>query len=835
MRQEALLILTAVLSAAAGAQEREGYRLTASQVAVSTRPQWEAWEAADGVRVVEADGTVRPRLLRRHTNASLTAGEFQYVSEGDTLTGGVYAAGSNPATAALAMDGDPSTYWEPDPEDPVSSWFLEIDLGRLVVAERVVIRFAEEGDGDPFLKFRVTASSGLTSGPVARGWGYFRVGLRTEPNLEGRYFEYIVAAQRPTAPGMEGEPVQLVRVEALDSRGGRGMEVSPADYLVLPPADQGTIDHYRRTTAGRQIRVDEEDYGRLPPAEQGQVRYFRRERPRLAEVEVYALGDNAVRVTRAALEPGVQVTAGAMRMRTYTDGRHATYRTLSEYDERRDENRLEIDLGARYWLDRVRLLSPTQPPPAYQIRVSDGSRNPNGLRVWQIFAERLNREAYQQVEEEFPLQEVRYIDLRRLAWPAGRLENGFLSEVLAFGEGYASEVVLTSPLIKLGRPRLFTEVTWEGQTPGESRVEVRTRSGDELLLVPHYYHARGTEISQTSWERLPESNRRPVEIEELPGADWRPWSEWARQSGEPFRSPSPRRYALVQVRLVTQEPLAAAAIRQLGLHFVPPLVDAVWAEIWPRQGVPPGEERVFTVYVRADFAAGNPGFDRLRLGSTSSEPLEVVWVRAGSDQALQRGTARQLWPGPARLETDEAGAVTVVFPEPVRGGDDLYAIRFRTRLFLSSNLFGVEIARQALPDRVQAAAAGEANALISSQSLAVLSDVVDTPLLGRLEIVPPAFTPNGDGINEAAAIELDVFVIEGARRLTVTVHDLQGRRVRELSLETAHPSGGHRAWWDGRDDGGRLAPPGIYLVRAGFATDGGRGETMAVRPVHVAY
>jgi len=155
---------------------------------------------------------------------------------------------------------------------------------------------------------------------------------------------------------------------------------------------------------------------------------------------------------------------------------------MAEYNEARDENRLEIDLGSRYWLDRVRWLSPAQPPPAYQIRVADGSLNPNGQRVWKIFPERQNEEAYQQVEESFALREVRYIDLRRLPWPAGRRESGFLSELLAFGEGFVSEVLLTSPIIKLVCPRLFTTVTWEGETQIHYRLEFRGFSRGEQPL-----------------------------------------------------------------------------------------------------------------------------------------------------------------------------------------------------------------------------------------------------------------------------------------------------------------------------------------------------------------
>jgi len=829
------IVGTLILANVAASQEGDGYRLNANRVEVSTRLDWETWDVADGAAVIEADGTVRPRFLRRDINASLNADEFRYVSQGDTLTGGVHIAGSNANAASLVMDGDPSTSWEPDPESSVSSWFVEVDLGRVVMAERIVVRFAEEGFGDPFLKFRVMASSGLTSGQWARGWGYFRVGLRTQPNRTERVFEYGVEAQRRMPPGVSGEPVQFVRFEALDSMGPRGAEVRAEEHGELPAADQGAIDYYRRTVAGRQIRVKEADYLRLPPEEQGEVRHYRRERPRLAELEVYALGDNAIRATRPKLDPGIRTSAAEIRMRTYTDGRHTSYQAMAEYNEVRDENRLEIDLGARYWLDRVRWLSPAHPPPAYQIRVADGSLNPNGQRIWRIFPERQNAEAYQHVEESFSLRKVRYIDLRRPPWPAGRREYGYLSEVLAFGEGFASEVVLTSPLIKLGRSRLFTTVTWEGHTQGHSRVEVRTRTGDELLRIPHYYHPRGSETSRRVWERLPADERPPVVVEELPGSDWSPWSESHRQSGERFKSPSPRRYAMVQVRLLSTDSLDGAEIRHLGLHFVPPLVDGAWAEIWPKQGIRPGEEEKFTLYVRPLFAAYNPGFDRLRLASSSTEPIEVLSVRAGSDQALRRGTARQLWPGPAQVETDGAGAATVVLAAPVRGGSDIYAIHFRTRVFLSNTLFSVQLSRQALPGRAQEVAAGEASTLVPSQSLFVLTDVVDTPLLGRLEVVPPVFTPNGDGVNDAAAIELDVYVIEAEREVSVRIHDLHGRRVRELSLQTAHPSGGHRIMWNGCGDGGGLLPPGIYVVKAGFATDAAGQKTTGVRLVHLVY
>jgi hypothetical protein len=53
-------------------------------------------------------------------------------------------------------------------------------------------------------------------------------------------------------------------------------------------------------------------------------------------------------------------------------------------------------------------------------------------------------------------------------------------------------------------------------------------------------------------------------------------------------------------------------------------------------------------------------------------------------------------------------------------------------------------------------------------------------------------------------------VLEGP--IGITIHDVTGRRVRDLGLVPA-TAGVHRVGWDGRDDSGRELPSGIYLVR----------------------
>lgn len=814
------------------AQDSTGYRVFSDRVVVSSAEHWQVWESTPGVRVIAPDGTVRPRLVRASANAVADAGLFRRIeAEEDTVYGGIWAAGSNAESAARAIDGDPDTYWEPGRDDPVEDWYLEVDLGRAVLARRLVVRFA--GEGDPFLKFRLMISDGRQAFGRGRQRQFFRVAQVNRRNKDQREFTFDIEPLRPLPEGVEGEVVQFLRFDALESDGPRGAEVSPEVYAGLDSLDRGAVDYFRRTGAGREIPVAAQTYPLLPEAERGPVRYYRWERPRLAELEVHGLGDNVVALTQSELVEAQDFFSNILR-RQLTDGLHSSSFELRPYDAQRDRNQVDIDLGGKYWLDRVRLLSSFDPPVAYQVRVSDGALDPEGRRIWQNFDERTNPTGFLQLEERFPLQEVRYLEVRRLVLVDETAEYGNLSEVQAYGEGYVSEVTMTSPLIRLGRPRIFSTLAWEGEALPGTHIEVRTRSGDDLLRTEHYFDKFGREITKARWENIRDPvNRGPLVVDEQPGPRWSNWSEIYPESGSPFRSPNPRQMLQVQVTLRSNEALRAASLRRLQLNFTAPLVDQAQAEIWPVREVAPGTAQEFTLYLRPGFAAGDPGFERLRLRSSSSAPLELVSLRAGSDAQLRQGSAAQLWPGPVRAEGGAEGTLDLIFPQTQRQGNQVYALSFRTRLFLNSTTFGAELLNSQRPGVVQVASEGDASALAEAQSLVVVADLRGSPLVGGLALDPPVFTPNGDGINDRAGIGFTVFHLEGAQVLGVEVFTLAGQRVRDLSQERQAPSGEYRLEWDGRDEGGRLAPPGIYLVR--LRVEGQADQRTLVRPVRVVY
>ena len=838
-----LLFCILMVAMPAMGQGTDGYSLFGNRVTVSRASQWEAWTTQPGVRVIDASGTVSPRRLVDQFNAATNATEFTYSllqDQGVVHQGGISAVGTNRDSALYVIDDDSTTFWEPDRDAHLNDWFVEVDLGRSLIISRVELRFVEESLGDPFLKFRVLISDGLPNFDNQNS--YFRVGLVNRPNKDQRTFSFDIEPQRPVPEGIEGEIVQFVRIDVLDTDGPRAEEVSLVEYFLLSDEERGAVDYFRVTASGRELLVSRDVWEQLPAELRGPVRRYRHERPRLAEVKVFALGENVVAVTQRDVQRGTNEGGfDFFLFQTFTDGLFSSWFPVQPYDELRDRNQVRIDLRARYWLNRIKLLAPHSPPQAYQVRISDGALDPGGDLVWTTFPERRNRSEYQHVEEAFSTQKVRFIEVRRLGFSGVEQEEGILSEIQAYGEGFVSEVEMTSPFIRLGQQRLITAVDWDGQAPPGTRIEITTRSGDEIVQIPHYFAITGREISRALWERIPLSVRTEPVIEEVPGPDWSNWSEPYLTPGEAFRSPTPTRNALTRVRLLSDDPQRAPDISSLQLRFRPPLVDKVIAEIAPSSGVEPGVDQEFTLYFRLSFARGNPGFDEVRLRSSSTAPVEPLRIVRGSDTSVGFGFAPVLWDpeqGIERVELTRAeGGFDFRFPAPVEStaGGALYAITFRTRVFLQSTTFRLEFARDGIPGVLQAASEGDATDVASGGSLSVVSDLEGVPLLDELSIAQAVITPNGDGINDELVIGLSVFHVEGEKTLVVEVFDLSGRRVRDLSRVQSNPSGDHTFVWDGRDESGGLPPPGNYIIRAAFVADGTIGMVSRARIVGLVY
>ena len=92
----------------------------------------------------------------------------------------------------------------------------------------------------------------------------------------------------------------------------------------------------------------------------------------------------------------------------------------------------------------------------------------------------------------------------------------------------------------------------------------------------------------------------------------------------------------------------------------------------------------------------------------------------------------------------------------------------------------------------------------------------DTFRLWRSDTSAPT-APSGFRLNPPAPNPFNPstrvsFTLDAAGTADLSVYDLQGRRVRRL-LNGPLPAGEHVLTWNGRDDAGRRAPGGFYLVR----------------------
>ena len=163
------------------------------------------------------------------------------------------------------LDGDPATYWEPESlkgtADVRGQWWFGLDLGRLVFAHKIVLRFVEEGMGDPFLLFDVLVSEGLKPSRLQGGDALaFKTVLRTvQPNKSQRVFEI-----RPA----ERQPRSSRRASALRPSGGNRNRFDPRvekslsqSNGQLDEADRGAVRFFKRQA--RRSR-DRGDRGRTP-------------------------------------------------------------------------------------------------------------------------------------------------------------------------------------------------------------------------------------------------------------------------------------------------------------------------------------------------------------------------------------------------------------------------------------------------------------------------------------------------------------------------------------------------------------------------------------------
>jgi hypothetical protein len=456
----------------------------------------------------------------------------------------------------------------------------------------------------------------------------------------------------------------------------------------------------------------------------------------------------------------------------------------------------------------------------YAVLSSEGQRTIAGEIDYGPLLEQPNGETGREGELRhfryiFAPRKVRYLFFHALT------DQGWYShpmEMMLFSPGYPAQVTISSDFINLGdlvgdgRPKAIKGLSWQGDTPPATRLQLRSRSGNTLQEDYTFFDKKGEQVSETQWEGLPKVIRGPVDTTIVAGGDWGEWSNFYQSSNELFKSETPRRFIQLELIASTEDPKVAPLIHSLSIEFENALVQEARGRLLPRSVAVNEDTRfIYSLWPSAD--ALDAGFDQLRIRLPSSVDTDGVAVRVG---------ATTVQPSALRVEGDSLLYITMselVFTDSVQ-------IEFTTRVLRNATLFAVDLGHSKQPGLWQSVDAADRRA-----NIVFLPDLVgSSQLIGDLLIAPPVFTPNGDGINEQVEIRFALLKATLANP-SVRIFDLAGRLVAELD----QPQGTDikTYTWSGRGTDGKVVQPGVYLCHIDAGAEA--GDAVVVRTLPVAY
>ena len=812
-----------------------------NQLLVDRQSHWEEWHFPPGTVEVEG-GAVRPHYVSKNIDATgdivahLKRNPGNKDPEEVTLLDAI-EAGVNKGDVANLFDDDESTYWEPGIGSPLGEWWFQVDLGRLVSARRIVLKFAGEGEGDPFLQFVVLTSDGRER--IKGVHGFHRAFQTRHDNKEQRVFDIEL---QPTRTNVEkdfrGDMVRIVQVVVTASDGERGARVTAEEHSLLDDDDRGAADYYRKVADG-EVRVSQASHESISSDDRGSVRHYRRERPRLAELELISVGENlALGIKNRG---GIALDYLGESIFTLIDGDFASLKNINAGDPG-IRRRLFFDLNSSYWVDTFQAYYNTFRASFgnFMVQTSDGTLAPDGSLAWVTQAtetggnESPGADAYEFTT--FAPVPARYVQI--LYWsPSAGTEYYIPRELQLFGEGYQPEVELvTADPIRLGESLNLVSVEWDATTPPGSRVEIQTRTGNRLAEKFLYYNKSGVEVTEEAYRKLGFFSRGDSVAVFIPGPDWSSWSRPYRVSGERITSPSPRSSLMMRARLLSSDPQAGATLEAVRLNFVEPVAAQLQGEVVPAVVEALGVEQEFSLFVKIGDQA-DP-FDEILLEAPASIRLQFSQLLVGRESQWETEDVRRVADSELRIVSTDPDSLWVQLDEPVLPGSaDLIELQFTSALYAPGAVLTALLGNSSRADSWQRVDAGDATTLAAGDGMVVVGPIGGHRVLGEVDISSSVMTPNGDGVNDETTFGFPVINLTGRQEVEVRIYDLSGRLVNRISEERPQVSGEYEISWNGRGAGGGTVVPGIYLVAIEVDTDDAEsvGNAVTHRLVHVVH
>jgi len=420
----------------------------------------------------------------------------------------------------------------------------------------------------------------------------------------------------------------------------------------------------------------------------------------------------------------------------------------------------------------------------------------------------------------FPPQLVRFIKFI----PRNVDRTWEIAEFEVYGAGYVPHAHFVTKVIDFGTPVNWGVLRWAGERDPGCKVFLRTRTGTDP--DPEVYWRKtgvGTEevvedpsgrpLTREMYYSLPRDQRGKIT------EDTENWSTWS--SAYPFdegrallASPGPRRYLQVKVEFF---PTASdgARLDSIWVEYSPRIpAEEVVGEITPTE-VSLGEPVTFTYLVRPRIRPGQLGFDTLEL---------QLPERADRVQAV-RIDGKEV-----NFSADLTGDRLIVRFPKVTKDRTLVEVVFSCRVFRYGTTFKGWVSDSSSGELPQPIYPGDVKARVPGNTLTVRTSLGGR-ILGGVTVEPEIFSPNGDGMGDEVRFTFTVLKVVGAVPVHLKIFSPSGEL--ERSLSGRFPVGEHTLTWDGRDDEGKLVPPGVYLCRITVSSD--EGEDSATGSVGVCY
>ena len=516
--------------------------------------------------------------------------------------------------------------------------------------------------------------------------------------------------------------------------------------------------------------------------------------------------------------------------------------------------------------------------PAFEVSIAADTNNDvlnTSNPIGEIIAE-ARENVISKIAADFPLQYVRYVRYKRKSsildeatnqslGHSGTARKGTLAEFFLWGEGIPKRATYKTVIFDLGTVVNFGRLFWKAtpmrlvdgvaeEAPDANvQIEIEARTGiDSNPDIYYEFTDMGTRVivEQARYQGVLKNQSSSVtnadglggtltlSTRPKPGLragieyDQQNWTFWSFPTTESDQPLNLNRGSYLQVKVVLHSERFDEFVRldSLWIETSPILASRVVAEIAqfgqpnPARGVAEvtlGEMTDFTYDIKAEFAAGEVGFDALRIstGSTQTEfkGLEVDGVATD----------------PAEVSVADDGFVVLLPQRISRAYNPSLRVNFAAEVFDFARTFEGEVFNTDSTDLPQPVEDGDVSDAIGTNSLRVLAASAANPqLVQDVRFSSGVITPNGDGVNDELVISYSLFALPQSVPVQLQVFSLDGRRVAQVQ-RGQQGSGPQQLHWDGRDQRGETLAPGLYLLGIGIEAE--NKSALQLRPINLAY